>query len=375
MMLPKIKLKSQVVTVLLLLITTCVHTQSLQNRLEVLVDSVYNTNTDALGILIHVESPDHKLSWTKAAGFSEKSRKQSLHPMQPVLLASNTKTYVAATILRLVEDTILQLDAPIQKLLNTSTRMLLEKDGYDLTKITIRHLLSHTSGIHDYVNDDYFNLVIERPQYDWTKQEQIQRAIDIGKPLATPGTEFHYGDINYLLLTEIIETQTKKDFFTAMHELLNYEKLGLKHTWFKELQPTPKDLPPFAHQYAKNHQWDSYKLNDSWDKYGGGGMASTVKDAALFYQYVFNSKIIKDKNVLKEMYTYVLPEKKSKYCLGIYHFDFGYHLYYHGGWWGTSVNYSPDTNTSIAVFTLVKEKRDIVNPFLGKKIHEIIDNL
>ena len=68
----------------------------------------------------------------------------------------------------------------------------------------------------------------------------------------------------------------------------------------------------------------------------------------------------------------VLHAERSKYCLGLYHFNVGFHLYYHGGWWGTGVNYSPDTRTSIAVFTLVKEQRTRVNPFLGKRIHELL---
>ncbi|HAD80299.1 MAG TPA: serine hydrolase, partial [Flavobacteriaceae bacterium] len=44
---------------------------------------------------------------------------------------------------------------------------MLEKDGYDLNTITIKHLLSHTSGIQDYVDDAYFELVNQRPKYKW----------------------------------------------------------------------------------------------------------------------------------------------------------------------------------------------------------------
>ncbi|MEM6394856.1 MAG: serine hydrolase domain-containing protein [Bacteroidota bacterium] len=348
------------------------HTQDLQDKLDALLDSVYQDHQDALGILIHVESPDYDLSWTRAVGFADSSRTIPLDINQPVLIASNTKTYVSAAILRLVEQRSISLSDPIKGLLGQDTRMLLEGDGYDLSRITIRHLLSHTSGIHDYVDDDYFGFVIENPQYEWTREEQMERAMVIGEPLAESGVAFSYSDINYLLLTEIIETQTQQDFFKAMRSLLNYDSLDLKHTWFKDLEPTPTDLPDFVHQYAQDYRWDSYEINHSWDLYGGGGIASTAKDAALFYQYLFEGKVIEDNGVLKEMYTYVLPEKESKYCLGLYKLNFGYELYYHGDWWGTGVNYSPDTNTSIAVFTLVKDKRGDINPFLGKTIHDII---
>ena len=360
---------------LLSLLPIGLNAQSLEEKLENLLDSVYQANQDALGILIHVESPDNNLSWSKAIGHADSARTTVLEPNQPVLLASNTKTYVSAAILRLVEDSLLQLDVPIIHLLSQKTQDLLIQDNYDLNKITIRHLLSHTSGIDDYVNKDYFNLVIENPQYQWTREEQIARAVAIGDPMAEPGASFHYGDINYLLLTEIIETTTQKEFYIAIPELLKYQALGLQYTWFKDLELSPVDVSAFAHQYAKEYQWDSYELNPSWDLYGGGGMASTVQEAALFYQYLFEGLIIQEDLILQEMYSYVLPPEESKYCLGLYHFDFGFHLYYHGGWWGTDVNYSPDTNTSIAVFTLVKDKRSIVNPFLGKKLHEIINSL
>lgn len=344
----------------------------LEKQIDELTDSVYNANKDALGILIHVESPSNNLSWTKAIGFSDSSRTDTLLVDQPLLIASNTKTYVAAAILRLAEKEKIGLDQSIKNLVSLQTKILLERDGYNLNKITIRHLLSHTSGIHDYVNDDYFQFVIEHPKYEWSRDEQIKRAVEIGQPLSTPGTKFHYGDINYLLLTEIIETKEDKPFQIAIKELLKFKELGVNCTWFKNLDTEPENINKFAHQYAYNFRWDSYEINPSWDLFGGGGIAATVKDAALFYQYLFEGKVIQNDSLLNEMYSHVLPEEESKYCLGIYHFDFGFNLYYHGGWWGTDVNYSPETKTSIAVFTLVKEKRTEINPFLGKKIHEMV---
>ena len=349
-----------------------INAQSFEDKFQQILDSVYMANEAATGILIHVESPNHNISWSSAEGFSDTSRTTKLQANQPVLLASNTKTYVSAAILRLVEKGMLKLDEPVAKLLDDKSKDALTKDGYDLNQITIRHLLSHTSGIHDYVDDDYFKFVLDHPQYKWSREEQIQRALKIGEPLAKPGVAFNYADVNYLLLTKIIEKKTKTPFPLAIRDLLKYNELGLVQTWFKGLEILPKNIAPFAHQYAKNFQYDSYQFNPSWDLYGGGGIASTAKEAALFYQYLFEAKIIEDNNILREIYQYVLDDKVSKYCLGLYHFDFGFNLYYHGGWWGTSVNYSPETNTSIAVFTLNKDMRDNINPFLGKKIHELL---
>lgn len=58
------------------------------------------------------------------------------------------------------------------------------------------------------------------------------------------------------------------------------------------------------------------------------------------------------------MHSYVLPKEKSNYCLGISHFEFPeFTAYYHGGWWGSDVAYCPETNSTIAIFTLQKAKR------------------
>lgn len=363
--------KHHVLFFLLIIFPILLQAQSLEDQFQQLLDSVYTANKDAVGVLVHVESPDNGISWTSAAGLSNRSTQEILHQDQPVLVASNTKPYVAASILRLVEMQKIQLNQPIKKLLTRKTRKLFVRDGYDLDKITVKHLLSHTSGIQDYVDDDYFNFVVQNPQHQWLKEEQIKRTIEIGEPQSSPGTKFSYADINYLLLTEIIQRETKKPFYTAMQDLLKFDALNIKHTWFEGLELIPDKTLPLAHQYSDKQDWDSYDLNPSWDLYGGGGIATNSKDAALFFQHLFEGKIVEDESLLKQMHTYVLPQEESKYCLGIFHFNFGYEAYYHGGWWGTGVMYSPDTNSTVAVFTLQKDKRSI-NPFLGKSIQRLL---
>ena len=343
----------------------------LQTIFQSKIDSIYEKNKEAIGIIVHVEASKQNISWSYAKGVSDIKTNEVLNHQQPVLIASNTKPYVAAAILRLVEKGKLTINQPIKNLLSKKTRQLLDKDGYDLNAITVKHLLSHTSGIQDYVDDAYFELVNQRPQYKWKKEEQIKRAIEIGSPKKV-GEKFSYGDINYLLLTEIIEQKTYQPFYKAMRDLLKYKELGLTKTWFIDFEKYPTETLALAHQYADKYKWDSYNINPSWDLYGGGGMASTAKESALFFQYLFDGKIIHDKKILEEMHTYVLPADQSKYCLGIYHFDMGFNAYYHGGWWGTDVLYSPETDATITVFTLQKGFQHLINPFIGKEFQKLL---
>ncbi len=53
--------------------------------------------------------------------------------------------------------------------------MQLTKAGYNLDSITIRHLLSHTSGIRDYVDEGCFTFINESKQHQWTRAEQVER--------------------------------------------------------------------------------------------------------------------------------------------------------------------------------------------------------
>ncbi|MGV0977623.1 serine hydrolase domain-containing protein [Empedobacter falsenii] len=343
----------------------------LQTIFQSKIDSIYEKNKNAVGIIVHVEAPKQNISWSYAKGVSDIKTNEVLNYQQPVLIASNTKPYVAAAILRLVEKGQVIINQPIKNLLSKKTRQLFEKDGYDLNTITVKHLLSHTSGIQDYVDDVYFELVNQHPKYKWTKVKQIKRAMEIGSPQKV-GEKFSYGDVNYLLLAEIIEQKTHQPFYKAMRDLLKYRELGLTQTWFIDLEKYPQETLPLAHQYADKYKWDSYDLNPSWDLYGGGGIASTAKESALFFQYLFEGRIIQNKQILELMSTYVLPSDQSKYCLGIFHFDLGFNAYYHGGWWGTDVIYSPETNATITVFTLQKGFQHIINPFIGKEFQKLL---
>ncbi len=359
-------------TTLLLFLSAGVKAQSVEKKFQQVLDSVYNANKDAVGIMVHVESPDKNISWTSAVGYADKATKETLNKNQPALIASNTKTYVAVAVVKLVEQGKIKLDQPIANLINPQTKALLAGDGYNMNQITVRHLLSHTSGIADYVNDDYFQFVNEHHDYQWSRDEQIQLSVKVGEPLAEPGKKFSYGDINYLLLTEIIENQTNKPFYTAIRDLLGFKRYKLNATWFVNLEERPKNVLPLAHQYYDKYTWDSAKLNPSWDLYGGGGLASTTKDLAMFFQLLFEGKIIKDKKLLEQMHTYVLPQEESIYCLGLRKISFhGTTGYYHGGFWGTDVMYIPDMNTTISVFTLQKDKRSL-NAEISNKILQII---
>lgn len=346
-------------------------TQSIETKFQNVIDSVYMTNPASVGILVHLEAPDQGISWSGASGYSEKNTNTTLKPDQPAWIASNTKTYVSAAILRLVEEGRLSIDQPIKKLLSEKTRKIFEEAGYDLDEITIKHLLSHTSGIQNYANQEYIDFIDSNKMHRWTRDDQLALTIRLGAPLGKPGYTYSYTDANYLLCTEIIETIEKKPFYTAMRELLSYKALSLNNTWFPTLEKQPANTEPMAHQYWGEKSWDTYDMDISVDLYGGGGIACPTTDLARFIYDLFNTKIIKDTAVLNLIFTEVKTQDKepSNYYLGISKSEYkNFVAYGHGGFWGTEVLYFPYLNASVSIYILERDERGLIKGLMNQLV-------
>lgn len=338
--------------------TAAAAAQSTEQRLQQQVDSFYNAHPRMVGIIAAVTSAGSGIHWQYAAGYSDRQAKTPAHPDQPVNVASNTKTYVSATILKLAEQHKIDIHQSIESLLQPHTKELMLQAGYQPSAIKITHLLSHTSGIRDYVTDDYLNYVDQNKAHHWNRDEQIALAMKGGGPLAPPGDTFSYADVNYLLATEIIGTVTKQPFYTAVANLLGFRQHHLNNTWFTELQKSPRHSRPAAHQYWDKKNWDTYDINPSWDLYGGGGIVTTATDLARFFQLLFDGKIIRDTTLLNQMVNPVYS--KTNYCLGARRLEInGYTAYYHGGFWGTDAIYFPQLKTAVTIFILEKGEKDI----------------
>ncbi len=334
----------------------------LEAKLQSALEAVYQEHPEAVGMLVHVEAPEKNISWSAAAGYSNKDTKATLKSDQPALIASSIKTYVAATMLRLVEEKKLTIDQSIGTLLTEKTKKLFTSDGYDLSAIQIQHLLSHTSGIANYADKAYIEHKDKNPNYRWTRDEQLALTITKGDPLGKPGSLFSYTDANYLLLTEIMEQVTDLPFYEAMRKLLKYKELGINDTWFPTLEEKPNGTKEMAHQYWSEMNWDAQKMDISWDLYGGGGIACPAKDLALFVQYYFNGKIVEDEAIRNLIFTYIpTPETElNPYYLGLSESNYhGMKAYGHGGFWGTVMMHFPTINTSIAVYIQDRSARKL----------------
>jgi CubicO group peptidase (beta-lactamase class C family) len=150
-------------------------------------------------------------------------------------VGSISKTFVSALIGRLVADGKIGLDDKLAKYVNFT----------NASKITIRDLLDHTSGIRDLFAVKTMNTAImAKPTATWTADQVLAK---IGSQKFTPGTTYSYSNTNYILLGKVIEKVTGK----SVSELVRTEfltPLGMTHTF---LQTEEKVAGPLARGYMK----------------------------------------------------------------------------------------------------------------------------
>lgn len=342
--------------------------QQTAQQLEALLAEHKAATPAIAGEAITVQTP--KWTWSGAVG-SVSGTKTPLTPRHSFRIASVTKSFTAAAILRLMETGRLDITKPIFDYISNESSALLNAGGYDPKKITIQQLLSHTSGIYDYAMDEkYSTKVFGDPSRQWNRAEQIKHAMDNGKPIGTPGEVYAYSDTGYILLGEIIERKTGQNLAAAVRRLLRFQKLGLTDTYWEQLEPKPKfSKAPFAGNMFR--EADLTQANHSFDLFGGGGLISTTRDLSVFFRALIRGEIFDSRRTLAVLLT-IPPAKRGQgghdtYGNGVYQFNIGReHCLGHGGFWGQTVAYCPASDITFA--WTINQGGEISNKvdFLGK---------
>jgi D-alanyl-D-alanine carboxypeptidase len=318
---------------------------SLTDDLAGIVASYLAANPQAPGIAVWVRCPALGLDWSHATGRA--ARGDDAPPMTAAhvfRLASNTKTYVAATVLRLAEDGRLSLAAPLGGLLPTGLATLLRGDGYDLDAITVSQVLSHTAGLADHSGDDrYGEAIIADPHHRWTPQEQVRRCVELFDPLGPSPAPYRYSDTGYVLLGAVVETVTGRPLAEAVRAELDFAALGLRSTWWEQLEPVPAHAGPRAHQHIGDH--DVTDWDPSFDLYGGGGLVADGRELGLFMRHLLEGRVLERESSLATM----TGGGTAPYRLGLMAMDLDGHLAFgHQGFWNTFAFHLPGLDATLS---------------------------
>jgi D-alanyl-D-alanine carboxypeptidase len=214
--------------------------------------------------------------WTSALGVGDLSTQAPFDPEGIVRIASNTKTFTASAVLQLVSDGELSLDATVDEFIDGIT------NG---DEITVRHLLSMTSGIWDFTSDDELVGRFDAdPMLEWAVDDTVE--LIEGKPASfEPGEKVQYCDSNYVLLGVILEEVSGMDVSTYVASRI-LEPLGLDDTRFPAAdQPGVPDPHPTGYQPGPDGLGDLSTLTPVGDvnpefAWTAGNMTSTLEDLA-----------------------------------------------------------------------------------------------
>lgn len=296
--------------------------------------------------------------WATAAGMADEQTGRPMSLDTPLRVASNTKTFVAATILRFWERGLIDLDGPVARLVDPLFNALLTAAGYNTDRITVRHLLDHSGGLVDHTNaPEFFATVLREPQHLWTREEQVRLGAKFSAPLSEPGTRFSYSDTGYILLGDIIERISGTTLAETVRREMGFERLGLATSWWEISEPQPAHVEPRARQFFGDV--DATGISASMDLYGGGGLVMSVRDLATLFAALFEGRVFDSPDTLREMLSQGSHDGAATYRLGISVDTVdGAEVYSHLGFWGTAAYYAPAQGIAVAGFAIRREARD-----------------
>jgi len=172
-------------------------------------------------------------------------------------LASNSKQFTGALVMRLVAAGRLSLDDPVAKHVPRMARYP--------HAVKIAQLLHHVSGI-----PEYFDALAGREDEVVTQSEAVD-LIAASKPDTPPGTEFAYTNSNYVLLAEVVESVAGKPFADVLRTEL-FTPAGMTSASVGEASP------PTAHLASSYEKGSTEPASSRWQQYGDGAIRTTVAD-------------------------------------------------------------------------------------------------
>jgi len=308
--------------VLIVILTVCVEYPAVLAQTVDAIDPALKARLDAIatGVIQQRGIPSAsvavvqggKLVYAHAYGRAHISPDKRATPEMRYTIGSISKQFTAAAILILQEQGKLKLDDPVGKYVPGLTRG---------DAVTIRQILSHTSGYQDYWPEDYLMKPMEQPT---TAQEILDRWGK--KPLDfEPGTQWQYSNTNYVIAGLIVEKVAGQKLMDFMQERI-FRPLGMRSAWDSDqAKLTQADATPYI-RYALGPLRQAPKEGAGWE-FGAGELAMTAHDLALWDESLIARNLLKPESY-REMFTEVkLKDRKgTQYGLGVSVGDLDGHL-------------------------------------------------
>ncbi len=230
-----------------------------------------------------------KLVYTHAYGHARLDPPVDANTQMRYSIGSISKQFTATAILLLQQEGKLSLDDAVGKYVPGLTRG---------DQVTIRQILSHTSGYQDYWPEDYVMTPMLKP-------ESAQQILDTWakKPLDfEPGTQWQYSNTNFVIAGRIVEQITGQPLMDFLTQRV-FRPLGMKSVWNSdETKLTQTDATAY-YRHALGPLRVAPKEGRGW-MYAAGELAMTAHDLALWDESLISQSILSSESY-KQMFTEV----------------------------------------------------------------------
>src|SRR5690554_3855311 len=172
---------------------------------------------------------DGQEKFARSFGLANRAHEVPVTPQTRFGIASGSKAFTALAAMRLVEEGKLTLEGPVRKWLGEDLPLVDER-------VTLEELLTHTSGIGDYLNEDddleATDYILKTPVHQLVNAEDFLPEIDGHPQVEGPGDAFRYNNAGFVLAALVIERVAGEPFHDVVaREVL--ERAGLEQTAYE----------------------------------------------------------------------------------------------------------------------------------------------
>jgi D-alanyl-D-alanine carboxypeptidase len=256
-----------------------------------------------------------------AAGLSDREAKIPMKSADRLLMGSVGKTYVAAVALQMMGEGKIGLEDKISKWLGQEPWFSRLPNGGEAT---IRHLMTHSSGLVRYEFQEKFTTDLTRqPLKVWKPEELLSYVLDMNPPFA-PGQGWEYSDTNYIVLGLILERAGGAPYYELLRSRILIP-LKLADTVPSDSRKIPGLIQgyagpqnPFGGTDAMIGKDGLFVINPQFE-WTGGGLACAAEDLARWGKLLYEGKAFRPEDVAT-MVDAAVPARlgpNTKYGLGV----------------------------------------------------------
>jgi len=309
--------------------------------------------------------------YSEAFGYADFAEKRKNNPDTKFGIASGTKFFTGMGIGTLIDAGKLSLDTNIREIFN-------EDLSYIDPRATIAHLLSHTSGIYDYADEeteinseDFF---VNIPWFQLETPSDYLPLFENKRPKFTPGERYSYSNGGYVFLGAIIERITEKLYREYMRDRV-FNPVGMDDSGFFAFNQLPENT---AHGYKKKKD-DTLESNIyNLPIRGGadGGAYTTITDIHKLWRAFLNNRILSGKLTGLFSTPHAVINERVKYGYGMYIMKYmGMNmLFFNGGDAGVGFDsrYIPEKELGFTVISNLTNDEERVRAVILSILGEIL---